>query len=77
MTRAQAIAAAGRTFAEARRIRDSLPVEEAARRAYTPTGPPIPELERMIRAQRGAPHGEATTVDATCHDAPTDHRTRG
>lgn len=51
--RAECIAAAARIFVEGCRVRDSLPVEEAARRAYTPTGPSIPELERMIRAQRG------------------------
>lgn len=47
-----AIAEAGRIVLEARRVRDSLPVDEAARRAWIPTGPPIPELEAMIRAQR-------------------------
>lgn len=59
VSRASAIAAAGAALSEARRVRDSLPVEEAARRAYTPTGPSIPELERMIRAQRGLPEAEA------------------
>lgn len=54
-TRAECIAAAARIFVEGCRVRDSLPVEEAARRAYTPTGPSIPELERMIRTQRGLP----------------------
>jgi hypothetical protein len=49
---AEAINAAGRIVLEARRVRDSLPVEEAARRAWTPTGPSIEELEAMIRAQR-------------------------
>jgi hypothetical protein len=53
VTRAECIAAAARIYVEGCRVRDSLPVEEAARRAYTPTGPSIPELERMIRAQRG------------------------
>ena len=53
VTRAEAIAAAARIFVEACRVRDSLPVEEAARQAYTPTGPSIVELERKIRAQRG------------------------
>lgn len=59
VTRAAAIAAAGAALAEARRVRDSLSVEEAARQAYTPTGPSIPELERMIRAQRGLTEAEA------------------
>jgi hypothetical protein len=53
VTREQAIANAARIFIEACRYADSLPVEEAARQAYTPTGPSIPELERKIRAQRG------------------------
>ena len=53
ITRDEAIANAARTFVEACRVRDSLPVEEAARQAYTPTGPSIPELERIIRARRG------------------------
>lgn len=49
---ADAIDAAGRILAEARRVRDSLPVAEAAARAWTPTGPPLEVLEDMIRAQR-------------------------
>lgn len=52
-TRAQAVAAAGAVVAEARRVRDSLPVEEAARQACTSTGPSYDELVQMIRAQRG------------------------
>jgi hypothetical protein len=43
---------AGRLIFEARRIRDSLPVEEAARRAVRPGGPPYEELVDQIRAQR-------------------------
>lgn len=53
VTRGEAISAAARIFVEACRVRDSLPVEEAARQAYTPTGPSIEELEQRIRAQRG------------------------
>jgi len=49
---AAAIADAGRLVFEARRIRDSLPVEEAARRAVRPGGPPYEELVEKIRAQR-------------------------
>lgn len=49
---ADAITEAGKIIAEARRIRDSLPVAEAARRAHTPTGPSVVELEDMIRARR-------------------------
>lgn len=39
-------------FAEGYRRRDSMTVEDAARAAYTPTGPSIAELEAKIRAQR-------------------------
>lgn len=34
---------------------DGSTVEEAARAAYTPTGPPIAELERRIRERRERP----------------------
>jgi len=51
-TRAAAFANAGRSFAQALYLLDTLPVEEAARGAYTPTGPSIEELERRIRARR-------------------------
>lgn len=47
-----AIEDAGRLIFEARRIRDSLPVEEAARRAVRPGGLPYEELVELIRAQR-------------------------
>ncbi len=50
--RDEAISAAGRAFAEGRAVRDSLTVEEAARRAYTPTGPSLDELEQRIRESR-------------------------
>lgn len=50
--REEALARAGAVLAEARRLRDSLPVEEAARRAHVAGGPPLEELERRIRAQR-------------------------
>lgn len=59
VTRDQAITNAARIFVEACRVRDSLTVEEAARQAYTPTGPSIAELERTIRAQRGLTELEA------------------
>lgn len=52
----EAITEAGRIIAEARRVRDSLPVDEAARRAWTPTGPTLDELEALIRAQREEIH---------------------
>lgn len=51
-SRAEAIAAAGRDLAEAYQLLDELPVEEAARRAYTPTGPPLEVLEQRIRVRR-------------------------
>lgn len=51
-TKTEALAAAAACFAEGRRQRDSLPVPEAARRAFTPGGPPLVELERRIRALR-------------------------
>lgn len=52
VTRQECIDAAGECIAEAIALRDSLPVEEAARRAWTPTGPSIPEIEAQIRAIR-------------------------
>ena len=52
-TREEAIAKAGACIAEGRRVRDSLPVAEAARRAHVAGGPSIEELERLIAAQRG------------------------
>ncbi|WP_159622709.1 hypothetical protein [Ruania rhizosphaerae] len=52
-TRQEAIRAAGAAIAEAYAQLDELPVEEAARAAYTPTGPPLAELEQRIRARRG------------------------
>jgi hypothetical protein len=54
-TREEALTAAARCLAEARRVRDSLSVEEAARRAHRAGGPSIPELEARIRARRTAP----------------------
>lgn len=52
VTREQAITAAAAAIVEGRRQRDSLPVAEAARRAFTPTGPALPELEARIAARR-------------------------
>jgi guanylate kinase len=51
-TRQEAIAAAGRVVAEDHLAQAARTVEEAARAAYTPTGPSIEELERRIRARR-------------------------
>lgn len=51
-TREEALARAAACVAEGRRLRDSLPVEEAARRAHVAGGPSIAELEDLIRAQR-------------------------
>lgn len=55
-TRADSITAAADCFARGLRTaygEDGTSVEEAARLAYTPTGPSIPELEAHIRALRG------------------------
>lgn len=50
--REEALTRAAEAVAEGCRLRDSLPVEEAARRAHRAGGPPLEELERRIRAQR-------------------------
>lgn len=52
MTRPDPIAAAAESLAEAELGIRRGTVEEAARRAYTPTGPPLEELERRIREVR-------------------------
>lgn len=49
-----AIAAAGMCLAEAELGIRRGTVREAAERAYTPSGPPLEELERQIRAIRAA-----------------------
>lgn len=59
-SRAQAVAAFGRTLRQARTIRDSLPPREAARLAYTPGGPSVDEIEALIRQHRA----EARTLPA-------------
>lgn len=51
-TREQAINAAGACIAEAYNLLDTLPVEQAARLALTPTGPSLEELVDRIRARR-------------------------
>lgn len=51
-SREDAIRAAGRDLAEAYQLLEELPVEEAARRAFTPTGPPLHVLVDRIRARR-------------------------
>lgn len=52
-TREEALQAAAEAFNEGRRQRDSLPVEEAARRAMVPGGPSFEELCRRIAELRG------------------------
>lgn len=52
VTREEAIAAAGQILAAGLAAQAALSIEEAARAAYTPTGPPIEELQARIRAQR-------------------------
>ena len=51
-SRAEAIRRAGEHLAAAIELRDSLSPEDAARAAYTPTGPSIEELTARIRAER-------------------------
>ena len=54
VTKAEAIAAAGRCIAEGRALSDSLPPEEAARLAWTPSSPyTVEQLTERIRARRG------------------------
>jgi hypothetical protein len=48
----EAVAKAGAAIAEGRRIRDSLPAAEAARRAHRAGGPSVAELEARILAMR-------------------------
>lgn len=55
MTRAEAVTAAGETLAPAVRSLyglDGTSVEDAARAAWTPTGPTLPELIAAIAARR-------------------------
>lgn len=52
MTRDECIAIASQCIAEAVYLSETLPVAEAARLAYTPTGPSLAELERRIAARR-------------------------
>lgn len=51
-TRAEAIEAAARTIVEGLRVSDSLPIEEAARRAMHAGGPSHAEYIEIIRASR-------------------------
>lgn len=53
-TREEACRAAGAAFAEGLILRDSLPVEEAARIAYTPGGKSIEEIKALILERRAA-----------------------
>lgn len=54
-SKAECARRAAKVFAPARATRDARTVEEAALAAYRPEfgGPSLPELEDMIRAQRG------------------------
>jgi len=59
-TREEAIKSAAEPLADAYVIMlglDGTSVEDAARAAWTPTGPPLHELEAGIRARRDAHHG--------------------
>lgn len=51
-TKAECIADAAQCIAEAAQLADTLPLAEAARIAYTPTGPSTAELEQRIAARR-------------------------
>ncbi|MFF2621200.1 hypothetical protein [Oerskovia jenensis] len=51
-SQAAAALAAAQPIAVAYHLLDTLPVAEAARRAFTPTGPPLVELEARIVARR-------------------------
>ena len=58
MTRPDAITAAGHALADAYLTltgQDGSTVEEAARAAWTPTGPPLPDLIARIADRRGYP----------------------
>lgn len=54
-TRTEAIQAAAAIFVEADLLSLTLPAGEAARRASTPTGPALPDLEARIRIRRLRP----------------------
>lgn len=51
-TREEALAGAARSIVEGLRVSDSLPIEEAARRAMHAGGPSYEELLDIIRARR-------------------------
>lgn len=58
MTRQEAITAAGHALADAYQTLtglDGTSVEQAARAAWTPTGPPLHELIARIADRRGYP----------------------
>ena len=49
----EAIEAAGAALAASERACAQMTPREQAEAAYTPTGPPVDELEDLIRADRG------------------------
>lgn len=53
--REEAIARAARTYANGLRAMANMTPREQAEAAWTPTGPPVDELEDRIRAERGLP----------------------
>jgi hypothetical protein len=60
ITRDEAIAQAGAALAVGWELLDGgVSVNEAARMAYTPTGPPVEELERRIREHRAQLYPES------------------
>jgi hypothetical protein len=65
-TRERAVADAGACIAEAELLLHSGTVADAARRAYTPTGPSLADLEAQIltlRTQTPAPDGLMTSPE--------------
>lgn len=59
--RDEAVRSAGEVVAHAYRRLEELTPREAAEAAFTPTGPPVDELEARIRARRGLPPREAAS----------------
>lgn len=60
------IAAAARILSGAYRTMlglDGTTVEDAARAAYTPTGPPVEEIEERIRARRREVWGNGEMIE--------------
>lgn len=61
----EAIKRAAIILGRARSLRDSLPVDEAARAAYIPGGPSVEEIAELIRAQRERARARLAEARAT------------